>query len=74
MTIENMTLEQMAGQRLMVGFKGTRINQKIRDLIAKIKVGGVILFSYNILYIKVEAQASYERGEYVSDIQAYHHI
>jgi len=46
--IHNLSTEQMAGQRLMVGFDGTEFNSDLELLIKKIKVGGIILFSQNI--------------------------
>ena len=36
--------EQLAGQRLMVGFDGTELNQDLMFLIDTLKVGGIILF------------------------------
>ncbi|MBW2590174.1 MAG: beta-N-acetylhexosaminidase [Deltaproteobacteria bacterium] len=38
----------MAGQRLMVGFEGTKLSKELMFLIDTIKVGGVILFSGNL--------------------------
>jgi beta-N-acetylhexosaminidase len=40
--------EQMAGQRLMVGFEGTKLSKELMFLIDTIKVGGIILFSGNL--------------------------
>ena len=40
--------EQMAGQRLMVGFEGLALNDDLRALIGDLKVGGLILFKINI--------------------------
>ena len=40
---------QLAGQRLMVGFNGTRFNDDLQFLIEELNVGGVILFTRNIL-------------------------
>jgi beta-N-acetylhexosaminidase len=40
--------EQLAGQRLMVGFEGTSLNKYLKFLIQHLKVGGVILFAGNI--------------------------
>lgn len=42
------SLEQIAGQRLMVGFEGTQLNKELMFLIDTLKVGGVILFSGNL--------------------------
>lgn len=48
MTIENLTVAQLAGQRLMVGFEGRSFNDELRDLIERLQVGGLILFAPNI--------------------------
>ena len=40
--------EQLAGQRLMVGFDGTTLNSDLKFLIKRLKVGGIILFSRNL--------------------------
>jgi beta-N-acetylhexosaminidase len=47
--IQKMTLEQMAGQRLMVGFEGTDLNSDLKLLIDSIKVGGIVLFARNLM-------------------------
>ncbi|MBW2621167.1 MAG: beta-N-acetylhexosaminidase, partial [Deltaproteobacteria bacterium] len=41
--------EQSAGQRLMVGFDGTELNQDLKFLIKNLLVGGIILFARNLL-------------------------
>lgn len=46
--IEKLSEEQLAGQRLMVGFRGTELDKNLMFLIDTIKVGGVILFSRNL--------------------------
>lgn len=38
----------MAGQRLMVGFDGTNLNQDLKHIIGEIKACGIILFKRNI--------------------------
>jgi beta-N-acetylhexosaminidase len=48
MAISTFTNEQLAGQRLMAGFEGTRLNDDLMSLIDTIKVGGIILFSRNL--------------------------
>ena len=40
--------EQQAGQRLMVGFEGTGLNEDLKDLINRLKIGGIILFAGNL--------------------------
>jgi beta-N-acetylhexosaminidase len=49
MNISTFTPEQSAGQRLMVGFDGTELNVELKFLINTLKVGGIILFSRNII-------------------------
>ena len=48
MRTESLTNEQSAGQRLMVGFEGTRFNEDLKFLITRLKVGGIILFAGNL--------------------------
>ena len=43
-----LTDEQMAGQRLMVGFDGTELSRDVKSLIKDLHVGGLILFKHNI--------------------------
>ncbi|MFC1877278.1 beta-N-acetylhexosaminidase [Thermodesulfobacteriota bacterium] len=43
-----LTDEQMAGQRLMVGFDGTDLSTDVKFLIKNLHVGGLILFRRNI--------------------------
>jgi len=45
---KNFSPDQIAGQRLMVGFEGTKLSKELMFLIDTIKVGGVILFSGNL--------------------------
>ena len=40
--------EQLAGQRLMVGFEGTGMNDDLKFLIDGVKAGGIILFAGNL--------------------------
>jgi beta-N-acetylhexosaminidase len=39
---------QLTGQRLMVGFDGTILNEDLKFLIDRLKVGGIILFAGNL--------------------------
>jgi len=48
MNPETLSIEQLAGQRLMVGFEGKRLNQDLKFLIRDLRVGGIILFSHNV--------------------------
>lgn len=43
-----LTLRQMAGQRIMAGFSGTGLDPELKYLIDTVCVGGIILFSRNI--------------------------
>ena len=47
MNPETLSVEQLAGQRLMVGFEGRQFNPDLKFLINDLKVGGIILFSQN---------------------------
>ncbi len=49
MDITTYSDEQLAGQRLMVGFEGTELNRELESLIGEIKVGGIILFARNLI-------------------------
>jgi beta-N-acetylhexosaminidase len=42
-------IERIAGQRIMAGFIGTELNHDLKFLIDTIGVGGIILFSRNII-------------------------
>jgi len=48
MEADTFTIEQLAGQRLMLGFDGTTLNADLKNLITTFKVGGLILFTRNI--------------------------
>jgi beta-N-acetylhexosaminidase len=48
MTTKKLSNQQLAGQRLMVGFDGTDLNADLRFLIDQLKVGGIILFAGNL--------------------------
>jgi beta-N-acetylhexosaminidase len=48
MNPETLSMEQLAGQRLMVGFEGKHFNAHLKFLIRDLRVGGIILFSQNV--------------------------
>jgi len=48
MNPETLSIEQLAGQRLMVGFDGKQFNAHLEFLIRDLKVGGIILFTQNV--------------------------
>ncbi|MFO7666055.1 MAG: beta-N-acetylhexosaminidase [Desulfobacterales bacterium] len=48
MNISGYSAEQLAGQRLMVGFEGTKLTRELMFLIDTLRVGGIILFAGNI--------------------------
>ncbi len=56
-------IDQMAGQRLMLGFDGTALNPELEFIIQDIKAGGVILFRPNI-------ESKDQLSRLCSDIQA----
>ncbi len=43
-----LSIEEMAGQRLMLGFDGLTLNNQLKHLIRNYKAGGIILFKPNI--------------------------
>ncbi len=45
---DSLTDEQLAGQRLMVGFEGRVLDDALRSLIGEMRVGGLILFKRNV--------------------------
>jgi beta-N-acetylhexosaminidase len=49
MHLSALTCQQLAGQRLMAGFDGTTLNDDLRYLIGTLNIGGVILFTRNIV-------------------------
>jgi len=46
--MDEFTSEQIAGQRLMVGFDGLSLSEDLKYLIDTLKVGGLILFKRNV--------------------------
>lgn len=48
MTAVKFSNQQLAGQRLMVGFDGTDLNADLKFVIDQIKAGGLILFAGNL--------------------------
>jgi len=64
MKTDTFTLEQLAGQRLMLGFDGTTLNSDLKKRIDTFKVGGLILFTRNI-------QSPHQLRRLCSDAQAY---
>jgi beta-N-acetylhexosaminidase len=49
MKVSEFNPRQLAGQRLMIGFDGIRLTEDLRQLIDHLYIGGVILFSRNIV-------------------------
>jgi beta-N-acetylhexosaminidase len=48
MDVTSWSGEQLAGQRLMAGFEGGRLDAELRALIAGLRLGGLILFKRNV--------------------------
>ena len=46
--MEQSDLRRLVGQRMVVGFSETKINDDITDLISNYKIGNIILFKHNI--------------------------
>ena len=45
--IDDLSIEEKLGQMMMVGFNGNKVDDRVRDLILKYKVGGFILYKKN---------------------------
>ena len=58
--------EQLAGQRLMVGFDGTELTNDLKFQIKTLKVGGVILFARNISSPEQVRQLCWSIQDYAS--------
>ena len=39
-----MTIEEMVGQKFVVGFPGYELNEEVKEVIRKYKIGNIILF------------------------------
>ena len=61
------TTTVMAGQRLMAGFDGTDFNEELKFLIETLKVGGLILFSRNLITADQTARLSRACQECAAD-------
>jgi beta-N-acetylhexosaminidase len=48
MNLTSWSEEQLAGQRLMAGFDGKRLDRQLQGLIADLRPGGLILFKRNV--------------------------
>ena len=48
METEPLTIEQLAGQRLLVGFEGKTFNDQLAFLIEKVRAAGIIFFAGNV--------------------------
>lgn len=46
--MNRLTPREMVGQRIAVGFPGTEIDEELKELISKYKIGNIILFRHNI--------------------------
>ena len=71
-------LKEQIGQMIMTGFRGTDVteNSDIYDMIKNVKIGGVVLFDYDMPTKKfVRNIISYEQTKkLISDIQKYSEI
>ncbi|MDL2286808.1 beta-N-acetylhexosaminidase [Desulfococcaceae bacterium OttesenSCG-928-F15] len=47
-TVENFSADELAGQRMMIGFEGTSCDSKIRERLKKNRPAGIIFFRNNI--------------------------
>lgn len=47
MNVSDLTFQEKLGQMMLVGFNGTKVNDRVRDLVLKYKVGGFIFYRKN---------------------------
>jgi beta-N-acetylhexosaminidase len=59
--------EQLAGQRLMVGFHGKALDDDLRFMIRELRVGGLILFKRNVSDPSQVAELCNEAQAYAAD-------
>lgn len=45
---QDLTDEQLVGQRLVVGFEGKTVDQTLEDVIRELRVGGLVVFKRNV--------------------------
>ena len=45
--LNDLSMEEKIGQMIMVGFNGNQINERIKELVLKYKIGGFILYKKN---------------------------
>lgn len=66
-----MTIEEMVGQKFVVGFPGYEFNEEVKEVIKKYKIGNIILFKENL---KDEGQIKKlcaEITEFITSITGY---
>ncbi len=66
MNLKNLSKAQLAGQRLMVGFDGTRLDDTLRCYIDQLGVGGLILFARNLSSPRQIAQLCQSAQDYAA--------
>ncbi|ACL05672.1 Beta-N-acetylhexosaminidase [Desulfatibacillum aliphaticivorans] len=62
-----MNIEDLAGQRLMVGYDGTTLNDQLREYIREYRVGGLIFFARNLIEPKQIEQLCRDSQAYAKD-------
>ncbi len=67
-TSTQLTNEQHAGQRLMLGFDGTKLNDTIRHYIDTLKTGGLILFARNVVDPDQVGELCFSAQEYAKSV------
>ena len=66
-----MTIEEMVGQKFVVGFPGYELNEEVKEVIRKYKIGNIILFKENL---RDEAQIKKlcaEIKEFITSVTGY---
>jgi beta-N-acetylhexosaminidase len=68
MRISSWSAQKLAGQRLMAGFEGQRLDSALKRLIAEAWVGGLILFTRNVQSPAQLAELAHASQAYAQDL------
>ncbi|WP_022772561.1 beta-N-acetylhexosaminidase [Butyrivibrio sp. AE2015] len=66
-----MTIEEMVGQKFVVGFPGYEFNEEVKEVIKKYKIGNIILFKENLKDEEQIKKLCAEIKEYITSVTGY---
>ncbi|MDD9304515.1 MAG: glycoside hydrolase family 3 protein [Desulfobacter sp.] len=67
MNVSGLSMEELAGQRLMLGFDGLFLNSELKHLVREYRAGGIILFKSNIESVDQLKKLCFDAGQYALD-------